>query len=175
MLLIVHPILAECFIVVPSSFEGGVKSRRAPPLTTTLAHAGVCLQPVQTGYLSADQAASLRTASHDALLSSGSAGQSGAMGHQQFTAEDQEMQAAFGRKLSLTDSSFSAQDRRGKSTVASARVLTYSYTPRPLTDVRLWFRGDGTRCVCKTCLERLFEICQRTKGLLIGALRSAML
>lgn len=93
------------------------------PAQSRGAHTGPCLQPAQTGYLSAEQAASLRCASHDVPLYSGAAGQSGAADQQPFSTEDEEMQAAFGRKLSLVDSLYSAQDRQGEQQWPSSRAF----------------------------------------------------
>lgn len=73
------------------------------------------MQPAQTGgYLLAEQAASLRAVSHDAPFYGSAAAQSGVGDRQPFSIEDEEMHAAFGRKLSLTDSYCSAQEKLGE-------------------------------------------------------------
>ena len=87
-----------------------------PPLLAMHIVLLLCLQPTDAGYLPAGQTPT-RRAWHDIQPRSNPAQQAAARERQHSSAEGEEMQAAFSKRLSLTDLSFSTQGSGGERNV----------------------------------------------------------
>ena len=102
-----------------------------------------CLQPTASGFPSGEQMNELRSASHDLPRGDGLATQSANSERLPSTAEDEEMQAAFGKKLSLTDISTSTIGSKGQPASPPVPISILQRTEEALECSEVYSKPSG--------------------------------